>query len=275
MILAWVVLAPSWSNATVFWEDGFEPGATGYEVVGGMSYSTSPLYSGSYSLREHFLGGKIQGGTYSDRNFPFATEDLWSRYYLYLDNFVVDETGTKLMLQGESCCYPSFWWIMLFGQATLSVQIQGTNGGTETTNIYGQPIPQNRWVCVETHIRMNSPGVPNGVIEAWIDGAQGIARYDLLMRDASASGKNSPTAKFTFNRLYVQHGAGDMYFDNLAFGDQRIGCSGLPPQSNSPAPQVQAPAPAPVPVPAPQEQAPTSVQPALVPPPAPQGLLFR
>jgi hypothetical protein len=32
----------------------------------------------------------------------------------------------------------------------------------------------------------------------------------------------------------MSSGGGDLYYDNLAVGDQRIGCSGIPPQSNSP-----------------------------------------
>lgn len=266
LVLSCMALAPAWSNATVYWEDGFEPGNTGYAVVGGMSLSSSPVYSGAYSLKEHFLGSHIQSGTYSDRFLGTSTEDLWSRYYIYLDNFITDQTQTKIMLQGEECCYPSFWWGMLFGQTALSVQIQGLNGGSETVNIYGPQIPQNRWVCVETHIRMSAPGVTNGVIEAWLDGVQGIARYDLQMREASLNGKNSPTAKFTFNRLYVQYGSGDLYLDNLAVGDQRIGCSGELPQSNSPAPQTQNPIPSPPMTSQPPPQS------APTPPPTPQGL---
>jgi hypothetical protein len=285
-------LLPSRSNAAVFWDDGLEPGNTGYPIVGGMSYATSPVYGGTHSLKQHFLGSKvqgIQGGTYTDRYFP-ATEDLWSRYYLYLDNFVVDETQTKLMFQGSECCYPSFWWGMLFGQSSLSVQVQGIHGGTETVNIYGPSIPQNRWVCIETHIRMNTPGVANGVIEAWLDGSQGIARYDVYMRDSIASGKNSPTADFVLNRLYVQFGTGDLYFDNLATGNQRIGCSGVPPvqsQVPPPAQPVQNPQPT-QPVQNPQPTQPTQTptptqpvqatpptQPALAPPPAPEDLFFR
>jgi hypothetical protein len=248
-VIAGFVAVPSWSNATVYWEDGFEPGNTGYAVVDGMSLASSPVYSGAFSLREHFVGNHIQGGSFSDRFFGASTEDLWSRFYIYLNNFVVDaQVGTKMILQGEECCYPSFWWEMPFGSASLSVTVQGINGGTGTYNVMGGGIPQNRWVCVETHIKMSSPGISNGIIEAWIDGGQVIARYDLPMRDASANGKNSPTAKFTFNRLYVQYGGGDLYYDNLAVGDQRIGCSGIPPQSTSPnsppnAPSEPAPAP--------------------------------
>lgn len=279
LVLSCIALAPSWSNAAVYWDDELEPGNTGYPLVGGMSYSNNPVYSGSYSLKEHFLGNHVQGGTYTDRYFGTKTDNLWSRYYLYLDNFVVDAAaGTKLMLQGSECCYPSFWWIMLFGKAALSVQVQGVNGGTETLNVYGPTIPQNRWVCIETHIKLSSPGVHNGIVEAWIDGVQGLARYDVQMRDAVASGRHSLTENLTFNRLYVQHGGGDLYIDKLAFGDQRIGCTGNPPQSSSPTPVTQTPPPVqPTTPPAetPQVQTPSPTQPTLVPPPTPQGLIFR
>ncbi len=258
LLLSCMALSPSWSNATVFWEDGLEPGNTGYPPAAGMSYATSPVYEGTHSLKLHYPGNHIQGGSFIERYFGVATEDLWSRFYMYLDNFIPDaEVGTKMMLQGEACCYPSFWWIMPFGQTTLSVGVQGTKGGSETYNIYGSNIPQNRWVCIETHIKMSSPGVSNGIIEAWIDGNQVISRYDLPMRDATASGKNSPTAKFTYNQLYVQYGQGDLYYDKLAVGNQRIGCSGELPKSETPAPSAP-----PVSTP----------PPGLTPPPAPSGL---
>lgn len=258
LALSCMALSPSWSNATVFWEDELEPGSTGYPLVAGMSYATSPVYSGTHSLKEHFLGNQIQSGTAIERYFGTSTEDLWSRYYIYLDNFTPDaQVGTKMMLQGEACCYPSFWWTMPFGQTTLTVSVQGVNGGTETYNVSGANIPQNRWVCIETHIKMSGPGVRNGIVEAWIDGSQVIARYDLSMRDATANGRNSPTAKFTFNQLYVQYGQGDLYYDKLAVGNQRIGCSGAPPQSEVPSQPTPTP------------------QPGLTPPPTPSGLVIK
>ncbi len=274
--LSCIAFLSPWANAAVFWEDELEPGNTGYPLVGGMSYATSPVYSGTHSLKEHFIGNHNQSGTYIERYFGTSTEDLWSRYYIYLDNFIPDaQVGTKMMLQGEACCYPSFWWIMPFGQTTLTVAVQGINGGTETLNISGANIPQNRWACIETHIRMSGPGARNGIIEAWIDGNQVIARYDLPMRDATANGKNSPTAKFTFNQLYVQYGQGDLYYDKLAVGNQRIGCSGAPPQSEAPS-QPTPPAPAvPEPTPPPQTKPEPTPQPSLMPPPTPSGLFIR
>jgi len=268
LIAAWTV--PSESPARVFWEDGLEPGNSGYALVDGMSYSSNPVHAGTHSLKQHFLGNHVQSGSYSDRYLGASSEELWSRYYIFLDNFAPDaQVGTKIMNQGEECCYPSFWWIMPFGQTTLTVTVQGVHGGTETYNVSGGNLPQNRWACVETRIRMSSPGASNGIVEAWIDGNQVIARYDLPMRDATASGRNSPTAKFTYNRLYVQFGQGDLYYDSLALGDQRIGCSGIPPQSNSPSPAAPTP-----PAETPHTPSPQPAQPALIPPPAPEGLFF-
>lgn len=283
LLLSCMALSPSWSNATVFWEDELEPGNTGYPVVSGMSYATSPVFSGTHSLKEHFLGNHVQGGSYNERYFGTSTDDLWSRYYMYLDNFKPDSlSGTKIMLQGGEGYYPSFWWLMPFGQTTLTVAVQGIKGGAETYLVYGSNIPQNRWACIETHIKMSSPGVSDGIIEAWIDSNQIIARYDLPMRDATTSGQNSPTAKFNYNRLFVQYGEGDLYYDKLAVGNQRIGCSGELPKSETPAqpvppPQVSVPQAVPPPqVPVPQ--APPSVSsppPGPTPPPIPSGLFIR
>jgi hypothetical protein len=36
-----------------------------------------------------------------------------------------------------------------------------------------------RWVCVESHVRLNTPGKSDGVFELWIDGKPEAARTDL------------------------------------------------------------------------------------------------
>lgn len=221
------LITPALSSAVVYWDDGFEPGNTGYTIVGGMNYDTSLVHSGSRSLSETFLGDHIQGGTFTDREFPF-TEELYSRFYFYLpSSFLIDaQTQTKMMFQGQNDAAPSYWWGMLFGKDNLTVQLQGTQGGNTTTNIYGNNIPRDRWVCIETHIKNNTPGVPNGIIQSWIDGNPDINLTNVNMRDNSG-GKNIPTAGFTFNRLYVQYGGpGQLNYDDIAVGNTRIGCTG-------------------------------------------------
>jgi hypothetical protein len=41
------------------------------------------------------------------------------------------------------------------------------------------PAESGRWVCVESHIRLNTPGKADGVFELWLDGKREAARNDL------------------------------------------------------------------------------------------------
>jgi hypothetical protein len=46
-------------------------------------------------------------------------------------------------------------------------------------------VVHNRWYCVEGHVRMNTPGSNNGVLEGWLDGELAMSRSDLAFRRAS------------------------------------------------------------------------------------------
>jgi hypothetical protein len=47
-----------------------------------------------------------------------------------------------------------------------------------TTPIFN-PAESGRWVCVESHIRLNTPGKADGVFELWLDGKLEASRNDL------------------------------------------------------------------------------------------------
>ncbi len=49
-------------------------------------------------------------------------------------------------------------------------------------------IKPNRWVCIEQHIRLNTPGREDGVLRAWVDGQPVFARRNLRLRDTLAVG---------------------------------------------------------------------------------------
>ncbi len=49
-------------------------------------------------------------------------------------------------------------------------------------------VKTNRWVCVEQHIRLNTPGREDGVLRAWVDGVPVFARSNLRFRDTLAVG---------------------------------------------------------------------------------------
>jgi hypothetical protein len=232
----WVIPA----HATIDWEEGFEYAAASNlwavwdeSCQGNPTLSTTRVYSGSKSLKEVFTGvaGKDPGagGCFMGRNLSVPSETLYARYYMYMENFTVNSTQTKMTYWGQNGKYPSFWWGMNFGTPTLGVNVQGIildNGTRGTVNVYGAPIPQNQWVCIETRITMSSPGVDNGIIQAWINGNQVINKTNQRMRAATLNQQNDPNAQFRFISLYVQHGVGTIYYDNYAVSrDTKIGCS--------------------------------------------------
>jgi len=124
---------------------------------------------------------------------PEVAEEAWYRYYVYLSNFRPVGSGKLPGLADASRtlnakgCKPStpespgwsarmmFDRLGTLGAKPDQVPIgfyvyhagQQANCGDEL--IIGA-LDQRRWTCIEGHIRMNTPGQPNGLIEGWIDG---------------------------------------------------------------------------------------------------------
>lgn len=47
-------------------------------------------------------------------------------------------------------------------------------------------VPPNRWVSVEQHLKLNTPGREDGVLRVWVDGVLVLQREDLRIRDRPA-----------------------------------------------------------------------------------------
>ena len=267
IVLAVLSLMPRASQAAVDWTDGFEYSSkTAQNAVWPSSCPGDPNFmfssterprSGSRSLKMEYLGHQAIGSTpptpgykscYMDRYLNGKSDTLYSRWYIYMQNFTVDYIGTKLMRHTPRVDQPGFWWMSFFGNLRLDVSMEGivnaAGTGTESANLYGGSIPQNQWVCIETRITMSAPGVANGIIQSWVNGAQQINVTNQRMRGTKAlfdgSAKyNQPTAQFELIRLYIQDGRGVIYLDDYAVSrDARIGCSGSSPAGDTTAPSI-------------------------------------
>lgn len=236
------------SHAAVDWDEGFEYAnndtmdavwSSSCPGNGGILFpSTDRAHTGSKSLKEIFRGHQAIGGQsatpgyqscYKDRNLSAPTTNtLYSRFWIYMDNFTVDATTTKLTLQPAyaSDSYTSMWWGMMWGQPQFDVSVQKSTGDTEV--LYGGFIPQNQWVCLETRITYATPGQSNGIVQNWINGALGVNRSDVRMDQAGQQ------SVFRAVRLYTQDGMGTIYYDDYAVSrDARIGCNGSPTPSDT------------------------------------------
>jgi hypothetical protein len=226
---------PTISHSTVFWDDEMEAGNSGYGLVpGAMSYDTSVKFSGSGSVRLDYsslcypdASAQNNCGGYMDRTFT-PTGTFYRRFYIRLSSgFTVSDVFTKLM-RSDTTGQTSNWWTLgCCGSKQMEVHDQNVPVGS--TNVYFANFTMRdaTWYCVETYEQLSTPGVANGVQQAWVDGVQVLNQTGIPFR---ASGDNS---LYNNNRLYRQTGLGSIWFDRVAVGDTRIGCSGTPPPSDT------------------------------------------
>lgn len=101
----------------------------------------------------------------------------------------------------------------------------GMAGGS--TRIFA-PEASGQWRCVEAHVKLNSPGVSDGVFEFWVDGALEARRDDLnWVGTWQGYGINA-----IFFENYWNDGAPGLrtrYFDNIVIATRRVGCLAVSP----------------------------------------------
>jgi hypothetical protein len=147
-------------------------------------------------------------GTGGLARFDPAAEEAWFRYYLRLDAWEASSSG-KLPglagLYGSSArgCIPSTesnpgWSARTMfaptaadgagpGQVRLGTYLYHLGqAGTCGDEILWQPgiLDQDRWYCIEGHVRMNTPGAADGLVEAWVDGVPALRWPEVAMRRA-------------------------------------------------------------------------------------------
>jgi hypothetical protein len=96
----------------------------------------------------------------------------------------------------------------------------------------------NVWYCVKEHIKMNDPGVANGMVEIWIDGVQTNGFYNRQWRGPNVSNpnNNSSTARINQIQIYKQNGHGILYIDQFKAATTRaeVACGGTPSDTTAP-----------------------------------------
>ncbi len=213
---------------------------TASEHTGIMEISSQRTFGGSKkSLKMTYVGHDPAKTCFLDKKFNATVDTVYTRIYMFLDNFKASDINTKIFTNSMVKRYPNFWWSLVGPTNTHRVAIEGTTLGSDA-NIQGGTIPSGRWVCLETRVSLNTPGVANGIIQSWVDGAPRINRNDLLLRQGTEkyingqlpdANFNGPNSHLEYTRFYRQHGLGTIYYDSFAVSKARIGCTGatLPP----------------------------------------------
>ena len=232
---------------------------------GVYAFDTAVKFSGTASIRVNFpstcditnsnLVGQCGGSV--TRTFPPSTS-VYKRVYFRMSGSGPDPTtsgffhtaqlSSTKMLKGETNIDDAgatetagssrHWWQMgkvrnpatPTGSRGFLVSMENVPVRFSTTDVFSSiSLQDNRWYCIETHEQMNTPGVANGIAEAWVDGVQVLNRTNVIWQRA---GSNRAWKEFSLMR---QNGAGNFWWDRFAAGDTRIGCLGATPDSNPPA----------------------------------------
>lgn len=87
-------------------------------------------------------------------------------------------------------------------------------------------LQKNRWYCIEQHVKLNTPGQPDGVLRTWVDGRLAFDRQDIRFRDSDALRIESVW-------MNVYHGGArpaphdlTLYIDNIVVAGRYIGPMG-------------------------------------------------
>ena len=146
--------------------------------------------------------------------FPFKKrtgsepEEIYFRYYLrFADDWLPEEQGGKL--PGISGTYGRAGWggrpvngrdgwsargsfgRIMGGKTPVGFYCYHADMKTKYGDIWVWKnddlgyLPNNRWYCVEQHLKLNTPGQNDGVMHAWIDGKLAFEKTDVRFRDVS------------------------------------------------------------------------------------------
>ncbi|MBK9631351.1 MAG: T9SS type A sorting domain-containing protein [Saprospiraceae bacterium] len=93
------------------------------------------------------------------------------------------------------------------------------------------------WHCVEGHIKLNTPGSNNGLMEFWINDTLQAGSYQMNWHGNWNSNPNNYGINAIFFENYWNAGSPvqqERYFDNLVIATQRIGCNQLTSSTSKP-----------------------------------------
>lgn len=120
------------------------------------------------------------------------------------------------------------WWQIGKNGGTsflLSAEHVPTYNSTTDVPFSSINLQSNRWYCIETHEKVNTGGLANGVGQAWVDGVEVLNRSTITWERAPSA---STPGNYLWNQVALmrQNGLGYLWWDRYAVGDTRIGCVG-------------------------------------------------
>jgi hypothetical protein len=204
-----------------------------------MQLSQKHAHSGSYAAVQKMRYNEDRGQAYIHLANPMSFKNGYDELFIQMWNYYTGDDGKfdhgsmpKNMRVMSSDNSTQKWNLVVTvndndnNRGSDSVAIRYNGGPNDWGAAYGSYIvPDNKWVCFELHVKLNTPGKSDGLVEFWIDGILKAKKYNINIQDSydykmnsvlvggwySNSGKNSDQWNYR-------------YIDDLVVSTERIGC---------------------------------------------------
>lgn len=197
--------------------DGFESGdfsAWDRELTPSTSVpmiETGIVYRGASSLRAEALPGASSGSGVEAEVFPIVAgiSEQWLRGYYY----VPSSPGLGMEFNTMREASGGYDFTLLVDPDSTNVHNHSAMWRDSASDVF----PVDRWVCVETHVRLND--ATTGVVEAYWDGVRVLRATDLDTTAPRGLGEIMAGLSWKSNastRL--------IYVDEVVADDSMIGC---------------------------------------------------
>jgi hypothetical protein len=196
-----------------------------------IEVTNSLAFSGSKSVKATYIGHPAFQNPSIYKNFPLS-DHVFTRFV------VIDAPGiqpcpfngsTKMIrfIPSSGGVYPVISIGVVNNRYAVGVEGSWSLG---SFLLQGGPAPSSTsWDQVELEFKLNTPGVADGLIRAWVNGTLYIERLNLQLRGPTPTSinsqgiLNSSEYKVDTFQWFIQCGLGVKYMDRMAVGNTRIG----------------------------------------------------
>jgi hypothetical protein len=197
-----------------------------------IEITNSLAFSGTKSVKATFvnaLGGIDNPSIY--RYFPLS-DHIFARFVtIQSPAFQICAVNSSTKMVRLTASAGGFYPVVSIGMVSNRYAV-GVEGSWSLGSflIQGGPVPSSTsWDQVELEIKLNTPGVADGLIRAWVNGVLWAERLNLQLRGPTPTSinsqgiLNSSNFKYDTFQWFVQCGLGTKHMDRMAVGNTRIG----------------------------------------------------
>lgn len=84
-------------------------------------------------------------------------------------------------------------------------------------------LENNRWYCIEQYARLNTPGQPDGILRAWVDGRLAFEKTDIRFRSVDTLKIEDVWINFYLGGTWTSEAEHHVYIDDVVISKNPIG----------------------------------------------------